>query len=269
MRLRATRTGPRRARGRRTARAAGRIGTVDRVPHAAVFESARARNEAARDLRHRDRHASARAGCRASCWRAAATISRWGSPPLRSCARAGPTFAARADRRCRWPFRRGVAVEEFAGPHPAGAPGTHIHRLDPVDHHRIVVARRLSGRRSRSGASSTTRPPRRRARRRARRARRRPSAARCARALGASIDDAHPRRARAGRAARSSRARCSTVARHGRSATASSAAITCRSPRCPKAASASSSAGSRPARDKFSLWRVVLGALAPRRRAAR
>jgi Na+-transporting NADH:ubiquinone oxidoreductase subunit A len=31
-----------------------------------------------------------------------------------------------------------VAVEEFAGPHPAGTPGLHIHRLDPVDHGRTV-----------------------------------------------------------------------------------------------------------------------------------
>ncbi len=31
----------------------------------------------------------------------------------------------------------GVTVEEFSGPHPAGAPGTHIHVVDPVDHHRI------------------------------------------------------------------------------------------------------------------------------------
>jgi Na+-transporting NADH:ubiquinone oxidoreductase subunit A len=33
---------------------------------------------------------------------------------------------------------RGVAVEEFTGPHPAGAPGTHMHLVDPVDHHRIA-----------------------------------------------------------------------------------------------------------------------------------
>lgn len=32
----------------------------------------------------------------------------------------------------------GVSVDEFAGPHPAGIPGTHIHLVDPVDHHRIA-----------------------------------------------------------------------------------------------------------------------------------
>ncbi len=31
-----------------------------------------------------------------------------------------------------------VRVEEFTGPHPAGAAGLHIHTLDPVDRHRLV-----------------------------------------------------------------------------------------------------------------------------------
>jgi Na+-transporting NADH:ubiquinone oxidoreductase subunit A len=31
-----------------------------------------------------------------------------------------------------------VQVEQFAGPHPAGLPGTHIHFLDPVDAHKTV-----------------------------------------------------------------------------------------------------------------------------------
>ena len=31
-----------------------------------------------------------------------------------------------------------VKVERFAGPHPAGLPGTHIHFLDPVDAHKFV-----------------------------------------------------------------------------------------------------------------------------------
>ena len=33
---------------------------------------------------------------------------------------------------------RGATVEEFAGPHPAGTPGTHIHLLSPVDPERSV-----------------------------------------------------------------------------------------------------------------------------------
>lgn len=32
----------------------------------------------------------------------------------------------------------GVRVEEFAGPHPAGLPGTHIHLLDPVSRNKTV-----------------------------------------------------------------------------------------------------------------------------------
>jgi Na+-transporting NADH:ubiquinone oxidoreductase subunit A len=36
------------------------------------------------------------------------------------------------------PTPAGVVVEEFAGPHPAGAPGTHIHLVDPVDQTRIA-----------------------------------------------------------------------------------------------------------------------------------
>ena len=31
-----------------------------------------------------------------------------------------------------------VRIEEFAGPHPAGAPGLHIHTLDPVDRNKLV-----------------------------------------------------------------------------------------------------------------------------------
>lgn len=31
-----------------------------------------------------------------------------------------------------------VQTEEFAGPHPAGAPGTHVHTLDPVDRNKLV-----------------------------------------------------------------------------------------------------------------------------------
>ncbi|MEP7180730.1 MAG: Na(+)-translocating NADH-quinone reductase subunit A [Betaproteobacteria bacterium] len=36
------------------------------------------------------------------------------------------------------PAGTNIAVEEFAGPHPAGTPGLHIHVLDPVDHGRTV-----------------------------------------------------------------------------------------------------------------------------------
>ncbi len=34
--------------------------------------------------------------------------------------------------------QKGVSVQEFRGPHPAGLPGTHIHFLDPVNEKKIV-----------------------------------------------------------------------------------------------------------------------------------
>jgi Na+-transporting NADH:ubiquinone oxidoreductase subunit A len=46
------------------------------------------------------------------------------------CKAAGSPIGAPASER--------IAIEEFAGPHPAGTPGLHIHRLDPVDHGRTV-----------------------------------------------------------------------------------------------------------------------------------
>jgi len=43
-----------------------------------------------------------------------------------------------ADSRLPVPDDARIAVERFAGPHPAGTPGLHIHLLDPVDHHKTV-----------------------------------------------------------------------------------------------------------------------------------
>ncbi len=39
-----------------------------------------------------------------------------------------------------WPVPQDAKVrtEEFTGPHPAGTPGVHIHRLDPVDRNKVV-----------------------------------------------------------------------------------------------------------------------------------
>ena len=46
----------------------------------------------------------------------------------------GPVWFCRAPGSTVGPAEaEGVRVEEFAGPHPAGLPGTHIHLLDPVD----------------------------------------------------------------------------------------------------------------------------------------
>jgi Na+-transporting NADH:ubiquinone oxidoreductase subunit A len=50
--------------------------------------------------------------------------------PVYVCAAPGSNLPVPADPR--------VRVETFAGPHPAGLPGTHIHLLAPVDHGRQV-----------------------------------------------------------------------------------------------------------------------------------
>lgn len=51
-------------------------------------------------------------------------LARLTAGPVFFCKAAGSPLAPRASER--------VQVEEFAGPHPAGLPGTHIHLLDPV-----------------------------------------------------------------------------------------------------------------------------------------
>ncbi|MFP4500400.1 MAG: Na(+)-translocating NADH-quinone reductase subunit A [Candidatus Hydrogenedentota bacterium] len=45
----------------------------------------------------------------------------------------GTTYwCTRQDTKTRPPANAGIEIETFAGPHPAGLPGTHIHLLDPV-----------------------------------------------------------------------------------------------------------------------------------------
>jgi Na+-transporting NADH:ubiquinone oxidoreductase subunit A len=52
---------------------------------------------------------------------------------------AGTTYVCKAvGSAVRAPSIERVVVEEFAGPHPAGTPGLHIHRLDPVDAERTA-----------------------------------------------------------------------------------------------------------------------------------
>ena len=51
----------------------------------------------------------------------------------------GPVHVCRAPGTLAGLESRGqVKIEEFAGPHPAGAPGLHIHTLDPVDRGKLV-----------------------------------------------------------------------------------------------------------------------------------
>jgi Na+-transporting NADH:ubiquinone oxidoreductase subunit A len=57
---------------------------------------------------------------------ALATLAGEGGAPLLLCVARGSRLVAQAPA--------GVQVHEFDGPHPAGTPGLHIHRLHPVGH---------------------------------------------------------------------------------------------------------------------------------------
>jgi len=51
----------------------------------------------------------------------------------------GPVFVCAApDTEIPMPIDPGIRIARFAGPHPAGLVGTHIHFLDPVDAHKTV-----------------------------------------------------------------------------------------------------------------------------------
>lgn len=62
--------------------------------------------------------------------RGMAALARLTDGPIFLCKRPGARIEAPAGDRFR--------TEEFAGPHPAGTPGVHIHLLDPVNRERIV-----------------------------------------------------------------------------------------------------------------------------------
>ena len=113
----------------------------------------------------------------------------------RALRRARPTSARRPGRPSPRPRPERIRVEEFAGPHPAGTPGLHIHLLDPGRPRQGRLAHRLPGRR-RDRPARHDRQARRRARGLARRAGRRRARACCARGSGASTDALTPRRAR-------------------------------------------------------------------------
>ena len=81
-------------------RAAGRIGAVDGAAHAAVQRVPAPDARAALDLRHRDRHASARAAGRASCWPGARPTSPPASRRWRSSPRPGLPLPAPGQPRC-------------------------------------------------------------------------------------------------------------------------------------------------------------------------
>ena len=216
------------------------------------------------DLRHRDRHAAARAAA-----------SRWCSPSApRTSTRAWPrsprlhrrsTSASPRARACER-AGAGVQVVEFAGPHPAGNAGWHIHRLLPGRPAAQRLAHRLPGRR-RDRPPARHRPARRRARGRAGRAGR-AAPAPAAHAAGRVDRRTGARRAAPGRAARDLRLGARRAHRDGRGA---------RLPRplppagrrcCPRPRERELFGWIAPGCDKFSIWGVGARRLA-RRRAAR
>jgi Na+-transporting NADH:ubiquinone oxidoreductase subunit A len=62
--------------------------------------------------------------------RGVAALSRLTDGPVYVCTGPGASLPVKAGAN--------VRVEEFAGPHPAGLPGTHIHLLMPAGHDRVV-----------------------------------------------------------------------------------------------------------------------------------
>ena len=74
-----------------------------------------------------DRVAEGRAG---DLERGLAALARLTDGPVYLCRAPGTLAAVEASGQ--------VRIEEFVGPHPAGAPGLHIHTLDPVDRNKLV-----------------------------------------------------------------------------------------------------------------------------------
>ena len=74
-----------------------------------------------------DRIAEGRAG---DLERGLAALARLTDGPVYLCRAPGTLAAVEASGQ--------VRIEEFVGPHPAGAPGLHIHTLDPVDRSKLV-----------------------------------------------------------------------------------------------------------------------------------
>jgi Na+-transporting NADH:ubiquinone oxidoreductase subunit A len=79
---------------------------------------------------HAPRVATALAGREQDFSDGVAALAKLLSGNVYVCTDAGSALPVPSDRR--------IVVEQFAGPHPAGTVGWHIHRLDPVDHERRV-----------------------------------------------------------------------------------------------------------------------------------
>ena len=62
--------------------------------------------------------------------RGLAALARLTEGPVYVCRAPGTLAGLEASGR--------IQIEEFVGPHPAGAPGLHIHTLDPVDRSKLI-----------------------------------------------------------------------------------------------------------------------------------
>ncbi len=105
------------------ARPFGRTAALNSVPKS-IFVTAMNTEPFAPDA---DRIAEGRAG---DLERGLAALARLTDGPVYLCRAPGTLAALVASGQ--------VRIEEFVGPHPAGAPGLHIHTLDPVDRSKLV-----------------------------------------------------------------------------------------------------------------------------------
>jgi len=105
------------------ARPFGRTAALDSAPKS-IFVTAMNTEPFAPDV---DRVVEGRLG---DLERGLAALARLTDGPVYFCRAPGTLQGVEASGR--------VQVEEFAGPHPAGAAGLHIHTLDPVDRNKLV-----------------------------------------------------------------------------------------------------------------------------------
>ena len=101
----------------------GRVPPPDSVPHS-LFVTAIDTNPLAADP------AVVLEGKSDDFARGLAVLSRLTDGPVHLCQRPGAAIPGSDQER--------VSIHEFAGPHPAGLPGTHIHFLDPVSEKKTV-----------------------------------------------------------------------------------------------------------------------------------
>lgn len=101
----------------------GRVPSPAAVPHSIFVTALDTRPLAPDPLQFIERHGDAFV-------RGVEALARLTDGPVHVCCRAGAALPVEASER--------VRIHSFAGPHPAGLPGTHIHFVDPVSAERAV-----------------------------------------------------------------------------------------------------------------------------------